>query len=145
MCRDTFNNLLDIEFDIFVMVVTNMVTEAKANVYGMKFLSLGHDMWTTTTNDNVIGSNIRFITKDYELVQIACVSKKHNVSHNAQCNAEYFEQIYLKCFGINIHDDSKFITSNTTSSAHAVSQCIDDIEQIVCEMHLVSLALLYEL
>jgi hypothetical protein len=71
--------------------------------------------------------------------------KKNNVSHKAQYNAKYLEQIYLKRFGININDDTKFITSDTTSSARDVSQYIDDSKQVDCEMHLVSLALLYAL
>jgi hypothetical protein len=145
MSRETFINLLDREFEKFVTLVKHLYEEAKADAYGMKFLSVGHDMWTTTTNDNVIGSNIRFITKDFELVQIACVLKKNNVSHKAQYNANYLDQIYSKRFGINLHDDSKFITSDTTSAARAVSQYIDDIEQVDCEMHLVNLAILYAL
>jgi hypothetical protein len=71
--------------------------------------------------------------------------EKNNVSHKAQYNAEYLSQIDSKCFGFNLHDDSKSITSDTTSAASAVSQYIDDIEQVDCEMHLVSLAILYAL
>jgi hypothetical protein len=76
MSHETFINLLDRLFDRFVTVVKNIYEEAKADAYDMKFLSVGHNMWTTTTNDNVIGSNIRFITKDFELVQVACALKK---------------------------------------------------------------------
>jgi hypothetical protein len=76
MSRETFINLLDREFEKFVTLVKNLYEVAKADAYGMKFLSVGHDMWTTTTNNNVIGSNIRFITKDFVLIQIACALKK---------------------------------------------------------------------
>jgi hypothetical protein len=76
MSRETFINLLDREFDKFVTVVKNLYEEAKADAYGMKSLSVGHNMWATTRNDKVIGSNIRFVTKDFELVQIACALKK---------------------------------------------------------------------
>jgi hypothetical protein len=76
MSRETFINLLGRECDRFVTVVKNMYEEAKSDACGMKFLSVGHDMWTKTTKDNVIGSNIRFIATDFELVQIACALKK---------------------------------------------------------------------
>jgi hypothetical protein len=51
----------------------------------------------------------------------------------------------MERFEINIHDDTKFITSNCTSAARAVSQYVEDIEQVDCEIRLVSLVLLYAL
>jgi hypothetical protein len=51
----------------------------------------------------------------------------------------------MERLGISIYDDTKFITSDCTLAAPDVSQYVEDIEQVDCKMHLVSLASLYAL
>jgi hypothetical protein len=78
--RNTFTSLLDSELDPFLTTISNVVANEKINAYGMPLPSVCHDMWTTLMNDKVLGSSLRFITKDFKLVQIACIMLKNNIN-----------------------------------------------------------------
>jgi hypothetical protein len=68
---------------------------------------------------------------------------KNNGTHDAEYNAITLQEEYLHRFGIEMDTDVNHMTSNTVSAAKAVSNYVEDIKQVDCEMHVVSLALLY--
>jgi hypothetical protein len=74
-------------------------------------------MWTTISNDNVLGSSMRLITNDFKLMQIASIMHKNTTTHKAKFNAEVLHDNYLELFGIDIHVDGRYMTSDTTSAA----------------------------
>jgi hypothetical protein len=63
--RYTFIKLLDREFDNFGGCVVILLGDEKENSYGAPVISVCHDMWTTITNDNMLGSSVRLITRDF--------------------------------------------------------------------------------
>ena len=145
MARDTFMSYLDREFDMLVTMVKNMFDRGLASVHGRRFLCVCHDMWTTLTSDNALGSSIRFITEEFRLVHVSTLLIKNNVSHAAEFNADTLQSQYIDRYGIDLAKHGLYITSDTTNSARAVSKYIDGMEQVDCEMHKVNLALLYTL
>jgi hypothetical protein len=53
------------------------------NSHGVPVISVCHDMRTTINNDNMHGSSVRVITKDFDVLQIACIFIKNNITHGA--------------------------------------------------------------
>jgi hypothetical protein len=68
---------------------------------------------------------------------------KNNTTHGAEFNAITLHEENLNLFGVELDTDVKSMTSDTASAATAVSNYVEDIDQVDCEMHVVSLALLY--
>jgi hypothetical protein len=143
MNRDTFINYLNWEYEIFKTTVVFMLKKEKENCFGLPFISICHDMWTTVLQDNVLVSSINFISADFEVVKIAFFLVKNNTTHNLEFNAITLHQYYLDWYSIDLDMEANFITSDTATAAKAVSNYVEDIEQIDCEMHLVNLAILY--
>jgi hypothetical protein len=75
------------------------------------------------------------VKKKFELLQIACLLTKNNVTHDAEYNAITLLEEYLHRFGIELYTDVKYMTSDTASAARVVSKYVEDIEQVDCEMH----------
>jgi hypothetical protein len=143
MSRDTFIDLLNREFEDFVGKVVILLDVEKNNSHGVPIISVCHDMWTTINNDNVLGSSVRLITKDFDLLQIACLLTKNNITHGAEWNAITLQEEYLNRYGVELSEEVKYMTSDTASAARAVSGHVEDMDQVDCEMHVVNLALLY--
>jgi hypothetical protein len=70
-------------------------------------------------------------------------ANKNNATHDAEYNAIALHEEYLQRFGVELDTDVNHMTSNTASAARAVSNYVEDIEQVDCEIHIVNLALLY--
>jgi hypothetical protein len=143
MSRDTFISYLVREFDILTTSIKKVIEEEKKHMYGLPFISICHDMWTTLVSDSALGTSMRFISKDFKVLQFACALFKSNESHKSVDAALNLKNIYKDRYCIDIDRDAKYLTSDTTASARAVSNFIDGIEQVDCEMHVVNLALQY--
>ena len=143
MARDTFLQYLDCEFNIFVQAVNKMLLKSIKELYGMRFLQIIHDMWTSAGNDNILGSCLCFIDSKFNRQIIPAFLSVNNISHGAAFNASTLKQLYQDRFKINIGNCTRFVTSDTTAAARAVSNYIDGSEQVDCEMHILNLILLY--
>jgi hypothetical protein len=143
MSCDTFLDLLNKEFDDFVGKVVNLLDMEKNNSHDVSVISVCHGMWTTINNDNVLGSSVRPIAKNFDLLQIACLLTKNNITHGTEWNAITLQEEYLNHYGVELSEEVKYMTSDTTSAARADSGHVKDMDQVDCKMHVVKLALLY--
>jgi hypothetical protein len=101
-------------------VVVFMVQKEKKNYFHLPFISICQDMWTTVIQDNVLGSSIRFISADFEVVQIACFRVKNNTTHDLEINAITLHHHYLDRYSIDLDTEANFITSDTATAARAI-------------------------
>jgi hypothetical protein len=143
MARDTFGLYLDREFNIFVDAVMKMLLQAMEELHGLRFLQFVHDMWTSAGNNNLLGSCLCFVDSNFTRQIIPAFLVVNNVSHGAEFNAHTLKNIYQTRFKVNLAECTRFVTSDTTSAARAVSHFIDGSEQVDCEMHILNLVLLY--
>ena len=67
----------------------------------------------------------------------------NNFSHAAAHNADRIKQVYLERFKVDLPNIAKFVGSDTTNAAVAVSKHIGDTTQVNCDMHTFNLILLY--
>jgi hypothetical protein len=100
------------------MTVKNRVAIEKENAYDIPSLSVCYDIWTTCTNENILGSNLRFFTKKFTLVQVACIMRKSSISHRAELNAVSLQHHCFERFGIDIDDVANYMTCYSASAAH---------------------------
>jgi hypothetical protein len=143
MSPDTFHQFLDREFNQFVSKVMQLLLKAREELFGQRFLQVVHDMWTSSGNNNVLGSCLSFVDSDFERHIIPAFLTVNNTSHCGQYNADVLKGNYLNRFQVDIGEFARFITSDTTSAARAVSNFIEGTEQVDCEMHVLNLVLLY--
>ena len=108
------------------------------------WLSVVHDIWTSITKNGILGSSIKITTSDMETYTIATVLKKNNVTHSAGPVADQLQQTYQDRYNIDLRKEAAHVTSDTTASAHNVGACLDAYQND-CDMHVVSLVLLYSL
>jgi hypothetical protein len=111
-------------------MVIFMVQQENINCFRLPFISICHNMWTAVLQDNVLGSSIRFISADFEVVQIACCLLKNNTTHDSAFNATTLHQHYLDRYSIDLDMESNFITSDTATAASAVANYVEYIEPI---------------
>ena len=88
MARDTFGLYLDREFNIFVDAVMKMLLQAMDKMYGLCFLQVVHDMWTSAGNNNLLGSCLCFVDSNFTRHIIPTFLVVNNVSQGAQYNAD---------------------------------------------------------
>ena len=143
MARRTFLKYLEHDYDQFVEKVNKLVSEIKKSSYGRKFVQILHDMWTSAAKKNCIGSGMSFLDEDFNWYFIPCFLIVNNVTHASAYNADILRRAYAERFGLDISECAKFMGSDTTNCATAISKCFEDVEQVDCEMHVLNLVLMY--
>lgn len=143
MSPKTFQQFLDREFDCFTEKVTNLLLKAKEELPGHRFVQVIHDMWTSAGTDNILGSCLSFVDSNFKRHIIPAFLLLNNKTHAGEWNATLLKEKYLERFQIGIDDLARYVTSDTTSAARAVSNHIEGTEQVDCEMHILNLILLY--
>ena len=143
MARETFINLLEVEFDKFIEKVVELLTRVVSLSFGRNFAQVLHDMWTSGATNNCMGSGISFVDDDFNWYFISCMLVVNNTSHGSKFNADLLREMYQDRFGMDISSFAKFMGSDTTNAATAVSRNFDRVEQVNCEMHVLNLVLQY--
>jgi hypothetical protein len=93
-------------------------------------------------NYNVLRSSVRLVTRNFDLHQIACLQTKNNTTYDAEHNAITLQEDNLICYGIELVAYVNYMTSDTASVARAVSNYVEDIDQVDCEMYVVSFGII---
>jgi hypothetical protein len=93
MARDTFGLYLDREFNIFIDAVMKMLLQAMDEMYGLCFLHVVLDMWTSARNNNLLGSCLCFLDSKFTWHIIPAFLVVNNVSHGAPYNADTLKTI----------------------------------------------------
>lgn len=70
LSRDSFNNLLDGDFDLFTNSVKELVQQESKHMYGQPYLNLLHDAWTSSAKE----ANIAFIDSLWQFRHIALLA-----------------------------------------------------------------------
>ena len=120
-----------------------LLEEVQASAFGRKFVQIVHDMWTSGAKNNCLGAGLSFIDIWYKWHFIPCLLLVNNTSHEAIFNASLLERSFSERFKMDISKCAKFMGSDTTNAATAVSGHFDNVEQVNCEMHVLNLILLY--
>ena len=107
MSRCTFIELLGKKFDKMIINIRRIVAEIKEEFFGMKCLSLCHDMWTTNASDNALGASIKFVTRDFQQMHLSVMLIKNNITHAAAYNAEILGETLRERFKIDVNKDVK--------------------------------------
>ena len=94
LSRDTFMKFVDKEFNNMVESIRQIVAIERPYFYGQRFMSVSHDMWTIGEADNALGSSLRFISSDFQVVHVAAALIKNNVSHSGQHNVSMLDTTY---------------------------------------------------
>ena len=92
--RSTFNKILQQQFKRMISGIVKILCDNANDFDGVKWLTIGHDIWNTVVMDGALGSCIRIMTKDMEVYNIAAVLRKHNVSHCADEVGDVLEEVY---------------------------------------------------
>ena len=143
MARTTFITFLDIEFTNFIDKVKGLLTTIKSHSYGRKFAQIIHDMWTSCATQNCLGAGMSFMDENFNWYFIPCMMVVNNTSHGAAFNANLLKNLFFDRFDMDISSCAKFMGSDTTNAATAVSNQFEDVEQVDCEMRILNLILLY--
>ena len=145
VARDTYLKGLSRIFQSMVSGITELSNSCRSDMSGMgNWLSVVHDIWTSITKNGILGSSIKLTTSAMETYTIATVLKKNNITHSAEPVASQLQTTYQDRYNIDLQKEAGNVTSDTTPSAHNVGACLDAYQRD-CEMHVISLVLLYSL
>ena len=125
--------------------ITKLTEECRRDMAGLgNWLPMCHDIWTTITTNGILGSSIKLTTSTMETYTIAAVLEKNNISHGADPVSNQLRKIYDDRYAIDLKTEAGNVSSDTTASAHNVAGFLDAVQND-CNLHVISLILLYSL
>ena len=143
--RNTYKAGLVKMFLSMTQGITKLSNECRVEMHGLaNWLAVVQDIWTSVTKNGILGSSIRLTTKAMETFTIATVLTKNNVSHAAATVTGQLQTVYQERYNIDLKSEAGSMASDTTHSAQNVGACVD-AHQRDCQMHVVSLVILYSL
>ncbi len=123
--------------------ITKLIQTCRTGMMGLgDWMAFIHDMWTSSSNNSILGSSIAVTDQDMVTYTVACILVKHNKSHGATAIAKLLQETYLSRFKLDLKKEGGRCGSDTTPSARNVSFNLD-ADQGDCSMHVVALIILY--
>ncbi|OWY95302.1 hypothetical protein PHMEG_00034727 [Phytophthora megakarya] len=128
----TFNGVVDADFDEFCCITESFLKSEHAAAFGLNFLTLMH-AW------------IAFIDQKWVIHHIALIATVKNDGHTSKKIKDLIETGCETCFNLDITTMVKFTISDTAPAAKKVSKEFDTTLATDCTMHVLNLCILYGL
>jgi hypothetical protein len=145
MARETFNNIVRSLFERFAQKFQRKVHETSESFMGLQYMNVIHDMWTNSSKDGILGCTVAFVDKNFVLWSVPVLATQNNYSHAAKDVAKQIKDEISKKYNFDIGPLTKFVVSDTTSSAQNVADHFEDVIQKDGDMHVLNLILQYAL
>ena len=127
-----------------ILGIIELVETYHAELSGLQWLSICHDMWNTITMGCTIDSSTTITTKEIETYTIAAILEKNNVSHYTDDIGAQLQKTYMERFGINQKTEATNVVSDTCKAASNVAEVLEADGQD-CETNIVLLTMGYGL
>ena len=79
--RTTFLTIFQTMFNLMIDRIERLIDANSKEMAGLKWLSVGHDIWNTMIMDAVLGSLMKVMTREMEVYNIIAARSKHNSSY----------------------------------------------------------------
>ena len=144
IARETFVKELQKLFRRMILGIVKLVETNRAELSGLQWLSICHDMWNTIVMDGALGSSMKLTTKNMETYTIATILEKNNFSHSADDVGAQLQRIYKERFNVDLKVEATSVASYTCKAASNIADVLE-ADQQDCEMHIVLLVMGYGL
>lgn len=146
LSANTFNDVLSASLLRFQEMVKRLQDLEHDLAFKMPFLNLMHDLWKVRTGKNdVIGTSIAFIDKDWTFRNIALLLTVFNESHESDVVQGIIASRFNEIYNVEIGSMSRFVMSDMSPAAQKVSKLFEDSVPVDCSMHMLNLCLVYGL
>ena len=71
IARNTFTKIARQKYNNMLESTKELLQDAKASMYGERFVSIVHDMYTTFNKNGVLGNCVKFIDSEFNVYHIA--------------------------------------------------------------------------
>jgi len=143
LAATTHNSEVDARYRRFKDLVSDLLRNEHDLAFGIKFMSVQHDAWTSRTKSGVIGASAAFIDHRWRFRHIALLAGAKNDGHHADEVSQLIIDRCAELFRISLPSVTQYMVSDTTASARKVSELFDDSQQTDCAMHRLNLCIAY--
>eukprot|EP00957_Ditylum_brightwellii_P186736 14219159-Ditylum_brightwellii.AAC.1 len=146
MSRDTYNDYIDAYYGKFKQTISKMVLDNIAAIYGLHFINLIHNLWTSHGVVCILGASISFIDLDWKKQYLALIAREHMVGYSAAAFGANIKVIYQEDYpDVGITSNIWTVISDTIAAARNMTDHFNEMSQVDCIMHGGELLLKYSL